>query len=176
MRTLVEAWCEQVLVHGFFQADPHPGNLLVEPNGRLVLLDFGLAKELPPAFREKSLALVLALLQRDPERMADVLDDLGFAARDGSRDALVSLAKIGIAIAAELASTGSITPERLDAIGEELLAKARANPLIRIPSHMVLLGRTLGLLSGLARSLDAGVDPLQIVLPYLVGPLPSARG
>jgi hypothetical protein len=39
----------------------------------------------------------------------------------------------------------------------------------------VLLGRTLGLLSGLARTLDAGVDPLQIVFPYLVGPLPSAQ-
>ena len=48
----------------------------------------------------------------------------------------------------------------------------RANPLIRIPRHIVLLGRTLGLLSGLARSLDAGVDPLQIVFPYVVGPPP----
>ena len=174
MRSLVEAWCEQVLVHGFFQADPHPGNLLVEPNGRLVLLDFGLAKELPPEFRAKSLALVLALLRRDPDEMAGVLEELGFAARDGSRAALVSLAKIGIAIATELATTGSIGPDRLESIGEELVAKARANPLIRIPSHMVLLGRTLGLLSGLARTLDAGVDPMQIVLPYLVGSLPAA--
>jgi predicted unusual protein kinase regulating ubiquinone biosynthesis (AarF/ABC1/UbiB family) len=174
MRTLVEAWCEQVLVHGFFQADPHPGNLLVEPNGRLVLLDFGLSKELPPEFRAKSLALVLALLRRDPEEMAGVLEELGFAARDGSRAALVSLARVGIAIATELATTGSIGPDRLEAIGEELVAKARANPLIRIPAHMVLLGRTLGLLSGLARSLDAGVDPLRIVLPYLVGSLPAA--
>jgi ubiquinone biosynthesis protein len=173
MRRVIEAWCEQVLVHGFFQADPHPGNLLVEPNGRLVLLDFGLAKELPPAFREKALALVLAVLQRDADAMAAVLEDLGFAARDGSRDALVALAKIGLAIAAELATTGSIGPDRLEAIGEELLAEARANPLIRIPSHLVLLGRALGLLSGLARSLDAGVDPLRVILPYLVGPLPA---
>jgi predicted unusual protein kinase regulating ubiquinone biosynthesis (AarF/ABC1/UbiB family) len=104
--------------------------------------------------------------------MAGVLEELGFAARDGSRAALVSLAKVGIAIATELATTGSIGPDRLEAIGEELAAKARANPLIRIPSHMVLLGRTLGLLSGLARSLDTGVDPMQIVLPYLVGSLP----
>jgi aarF domain-containing kinase len=175
MRTLVEAWCEQVLVHGFFQADPHPGNLLVEPNGRLVLLDFGLSKELPPAFREKSLALVLALLQRDADKMAAVLEELGFGARDGSREALVTISKVGIAVAAELATTGSIHPDRLEAIGAELMAEARANPLIRIPSHVVLLGRTLGLLSGLARTLDAGVDPLQIVFPYLVGPLPSAQ-
>jgi hypothetical protein len=38
-----------------------------------------------------------------------------------------------------------------------------------VPSHIVLLGRTLGLLSGLARQLDAGVDPLHVVFPYVVG-------
>ena len=172
VRTLVEAWCEQVLVHGFFQADPHPGNLLVEPNGRLVLLDWGLAKELPPDFRAKSLAFVLALLRRDPDEMAQVMETLGFAARDGSRDALVALAQVGLAIATELATSGSLSPERLEAIGEELTAKVRANPLVRIPSHMVLLGRTLGLLSGLAQQLGAGVDPMRIVFPYVVGSAP----
>jgi aarF domain-containing kinase len=169
VRTLVEAWCEQVLVHGFFQADPHPGNLLVEPSGRLVLLDWGLAKELPADFRANSLAFVLALLRRDPEEMAQVLETLGFAARDGSRSALVALSQVALAIATELATTGSLSPERLEAIGEELMAKVRANPLVRIPSHMVLLGRTLGLLSGLAQQLGAGVDPMRIVFPYVVG-------
>ncbi len=58
MRTLIEAYCEQILVHGFFHADPHPGNLLVQPGGagdgrpRLVFVDFGLAKELPSGFRQ----------------------------------------------------------------------------------------------------------------------------
>jgi len=170
MRTLVEAWCEQVLVHGFFQADPHPGNLLVEPRGpRLVLLDWGLAKQLPSDFRAQMLALLLALLRRDPQEMALVLESLGFAARNGSRDGLVALSSVGLEIARELATTGSLGPERLEAIGEELLATVRANPLVRIPSHMVLLGRTLGLLSGLARRLDAGVDPMLIVFPYIVG-------
>ena len=47
-RTLVDVFAEQILGHGFFHADPHPGNLQVQPEGpRLVLLDFGLAKELP---------------------------------------------------------------------------------------------------------------------------------
>mgnify|MGYP003446277775 CR=1 FL=1 len=49
------------------------------------------------------------------------------------------------------------------------------NPLVRIPSHLVLLGRTLGLLSGLARRLDAGVDPMSIVFPYIVGSAPLAQ-
>jgi len=172
MRRLVDAWCRQVLVHGFFQADPHPGNLMIErETHRLVLLDFGLAKELPGDFRAQSMRFVLALLRRDPVEMADVLTALGFATREGSRESLIALSKVGIAIAVELASQGALDPERLEAIGEELLAEVRSKPLVRVPSHVVLLGRTLGLLSGLARELDAGVDPMAIVFPYVVGPI-----
>ena len=62
---LATAYADQILVHGFFQADPHPGNLLVDPDGpRLVLLDFGLAKELPPGFRANAGALLMAASTR----------------------------------------------------------------------------------------------------------------
>lgn len=173
VRTLVEAWCEQVLVHGFFQADPHPGNLMVERgSGRLVLLDFGLAKSLPSEFRARALALLLALLRRDPEQMADAMLELGFTTRDGSRAALVSLSKVGLVIATELATNGSIGPDRIEAIGDELVAEVRGKGAVRVPGHVILLARTLGLLSGLAHQLASGVDPLQIVFPYVMGARP----
>jgi predicted unusual protein kinase regulating ubiquinone biosynthesis (AarF/ABC1/UbiB family) len=173
VRTLIEAWCEQVLVHGFFQADPHPGNLMVERgSGRLVLLDFGLSKSLPPEFRGRALALLLALLRRDPEEMADALLALGFSTRDGNRQGLVSISRIGLLLATELATNGSLSPERLEAIGAEIAAEIRGQSAVRIPSHVVLLARTLGLLSGLAHQLATGVDPLQIVFPYVMGAAP----
>jgi len=50
-RRVSEIFTEMILVHGFFHGDPHPGNILVQPGPRLVLLDFGLAKELPSDFR-----------------------------------------------------------------------------------------------------------------------------
>lgn len=170
MRTLIEAWCEQVLVHGFFQADPHPGNLLVERgSGRLVLLDFGLAKQLPARFHADSLRLLLALLQRDADEMAEALVALGFATRDGSRASLAALARTGLRAARELAESGSLGPERFEQLGEELAEQLRRDPVVRVPSHVVLLGRTLGLLSGVARSLETQIDPLSVVLPYVVG-------
>ena len=173
VRTLIDAWCQQVLVHGFFQADPHPGNLLVESDGaggaRLVLLDFGLAKELPESFRTDALALLMALLRRDPEEMALALEQMGFATRDDSLESLTSLARVGLEILRELAESGSLGPERMERIGEELAEQVRRNPLVRIPSHVVMLTRTLGLLSGVARSLRSRVDPLSIVFPYVVG-------
>jgi ubiquinone biosynthesis protein len=180
MRTLVDAWCQQVLVHGFFQADPHPGNLLVEPDGaggaRLVLLDFGLAKELPESFRRDVLALLTAVLRRDAHELALVLDEMGFATRDGSLDALTALARTSLDVLGELAAAGSLGPARTARLGEELAERLRRNPVVRVPSHVVLLARTLGLLSGLARSLRSRVDPLALVFPYVVGaPPPPAR-
>lgn len=179
VRTLVEAWCRQVLVHGFFQADPHPGNLLVEPDGaggaRLVLLDFGLAKELPGTFREDLLVLLTAVLRRDPDAIAVALDELGFATRDGSLDSLATLSRVGLEILRELGESGSLGPERMERIGEELAEQVRRNPLVQVPSHVVLLARTLGLLSGVARSLRSRVDPLSIVFPYVVGAATAPR-
>jgi predicted unusual protein kinase regulating ubiquinone biosynthesis (AarF/ABC1/UbiB family) len=79
----------------------------------------------------------------------------------------------------ELAEAGSLGPRRLEQIGEELAEQVRRNPLVRIPSHVVLLARALGLLSGIARSLQTRVDPLSVVFPYVVGsalPPDGARG
>jgi predicted unusual protein kinase regulating ubiquinone biosynthesis (AarF/ABC1/UbiB family) len=101
--------------------------------------------------------------------MAAALEQLGFATRDGSRDSLASLARAGLEILRELAESGSLGPERMERIGEELAEQARSNPLVRVPSHVVLLARTLGLLSGVARSLRSTVDPLALVFPYVVG-------
>ena len=59
---LIEMFCDQVLRDGFFHADPHPGNMLVQPGPRIVLLDFGLAKDFPPAFRDGIVRLTFSIL------------------------------------------------------------------------------------------------------------------
>ena len=75
---------------------------------------------------------------------------------------------MALALLRELSEAGSLGPQRLERIGEELAEQVRRNPVVRIPSHVVLLGRALGLLSGVARSLDTRVDPLAVVLPYVL--------
>jgi len=71
MEKLVLFYTEQMLVKGFFHADPHPGNLLVTPRGELVLLDFGMVSRIPNATRLAMINMVKAAYERDYELLVD---------------------------------------------------------------------------------------------------------
>jgi predicted unusual protein kinase regulating ubiquinone biosynthesis (AarF/ABC1/UbiB family) len=168
-RLLVEAYCEQVLMAGFFHADPHPGNLFVQPDGpKLVLLDFGLTKSLPPHFREHLVELALALLRDDPAGVARAFLDLGFETRDGGTASLEEIARVFLEGAKELRTRPSTRADTVERLRRELPERIRANPIVRVPSHLVLLGRVLGLLSGVGRSLGAELDLVEILVPYVM--------
>jgi predicted unusual protein kinase regulating ubiquinone biosynthesis (AarF/ABC1/UbiB family) len=174
MRTLIEAYCEQILAHGFFHADPHPGNLIVQPGGapdgrpRLVFVDFGLAKELPSDFRQGILELTSALVQGSAEHMAQALHGLGFETREGGVEALYEIAKAVLETAVRLRQQSWVDRDVARDAGQELPRMIRENPIVRVPSHVVLLGRVVALLSGLGRSLEARIDMMQTILPYVL--------
>ena len=67
-----------IVKNGFFHADPHPGNLMVLPGPKLVLIDFGQAKELEPAFKDVLVRFTRTLLDGDNVAMGSAFRDLGF--------------------------------------------------------------------------------------------------
>jgi len=170
---LVEAYCEQVLAHGFFHADPHPGNLLVQRRDgggpRLVLLDFGLAKQLPPRFRQGAVAFAAAMLRGDPPAMAEALLELGFETRDGRPESLGEIAVFVLELAQRFRHGVRLEPETIARMGREIPDRIRENPIVRMPTHLVLLGRVIGLLSGVNRTLGARVDLARTILPWVMG-------
>jgi predicted unusual protein kinase regulating ubiquinone biosynthesis (AarF/ABC1/UbiB family) len=169
---LVGAYCEQILAQGFFHADPHPGNLLVQPGPqgpRLVFLDFGLAKELPEGFRTGVLDFAGALLRGDAEAMASAMQRVGFETRDGSAQGLLEIARFVLASAQRIREQSHLDRELAEKLRAELPAQIRANPLVRVPSHLVLVGRVVGLLSGLTRTLETRADLVRALLPYALG-------
>ncbi|TMB45672.1 MAG: AarF/ABC1/UbiB kinase family protein [Deltaproteobacteria bacterium] len=167
-RRLLELFCEQLLVHGFFHADPHPGNILVQPGGRLVLLDFGLVKDLPPGFREGMLRLVAAIVTGDAPAVAAAFRALGFRTRDDGDE---SLAWLGEAFLGWAIRNGRAyaDPEMLAHFGAEMPRRLGTNPLVEIPGDVLLVGRVMGLLSGIGKQLGSQADVGAILLPYLVG-------
>lgn len=78
---MLGAFVEQYFVEGFFHADPHPGNLKVQADGTLILLDAGMVGQFDPRTRSNLLDLVLALINQDAARATDLLEQIAPPAR-----------------------------------------------------------------------------------------------
>jgi len=80
-------YMKQIFEDGFFHGDPHPGNLLVNPKGELILLDFGLIGVLRPEKRDLLLKMLMAIVDKDIDGLVDVFAALGIKVRDQWVDA-----------------------------------------------------------------------------------------
>jgi predicted unusual protein kinase regulating ubiquinone biosynthesis (AarF/ABC1/UbiB family) len=135
----------------------------------VVFLDFGLAKQLPPRFREGVVDFLAALVQGDPDTMARALSRMGFETRDDSLESLSELAAFVLHAAQQVRDRAHLDPEFAQQLREEIPERVRRDPIVRIPSHLVLVGRVIGLVSGLSRTLESRIDLLRTILPYVAG-------
>jgi len=153
--------CAMVFEHGFFHADPHPGNFFVEPDGRLGIIDFGMVGELSDELRDRLGVLMINLVRGD---------------LDGTTDALLAVVRtpevvdqttVRASLAPLVGRFGGRSPTRLSA-GEmfgELLGLVRRNRL-RLPRDLALLFKTLLMAEGLGRRLDPDFQIAAVLVPY----------
>ena len=87
-RKLVESFYKQLFIDGFFHADPHPGNFLVRPGPRIVILDFGAATETKPNLVGGMLSILRGLFAREDALVIQGIETMGFVAQDGDRELL----------------------------------------------------------------------------------------
>ena len=162
---MTEAYCEQILVHGFFHADPHPGNLLVLPGPVVVFIDFGLVKELPKEFRLNYARLTMAALHQDDEAMVTAFRALGFKTKSEDPESLKALGR------SFWESAGPDNKPYVDAdvmpeVNERMAQVLKENPVTKIPPDILLIFRVIGLMSGLQKRLDSKVSMFDTIAPY----------
>jgi predicted unusual protein kinase regulating ubiquinone biosynthesis (AarF/ABC1/UbiB family) len=177
-RKIVKVFCQQIFIDGVYHADPHPGNMLVGPDGELVLLDFGAVAELSNEMREGIPAFLEAVIRRDTEEIIKALRKMGFLARTADADVsekvieffhqrfqdevkLDTLNLKDIKIDPQKGIESLIDLRKMN-IGLKELSGA-----FHVPRDFVLLERTLLLLTGVCTQLDADMNPMEVVRPYL---------
>lgn len=162
---MTEAYCEQILIHGFFHADPHPGNLLVQPGPVVVFIDFGLSKDLPAEFRVNYARLTVAIMRKDDAAMVEAFRAIGFRTKSDDPQSLIALGT------AFFESGGPDQKPYVDAdvmpeVNARIARILEANPVTAIPPDILMIFRVLGLMSGLQKRLESTVNMLETIRPY----------
>ena len=157
-RALFEAYLDQILVEGFFHADPHPGNVLLTPDGRLGLIDVGMVARVTPELRERLIRLLLAVGEGRGEEVARLAMDMSEPTPDCDARGFTGQ----VADLVERNATASVG--QLDAGRLVLdLTRACAASGLRPPPEMSMVGKALLNLDMVARILDPDVAPVTIV-------------
>jgi predicted unusual protein kinase regulating ubiquinone biosynthesis (AarF/ABC1/UbiB family) len=162
-KVLIVAFSEMLLQHGIFHADPHPGNLLVQPGPRLVLVDFGQVKEVGPQFRFVFAQMTRALLAQDNQALGKTFRALGFRMKQDTDAGYEDLGRAYVGdIASQMTQTnaGWADPSMFRDSYRDILRILRANPLLQIPSDLLFVGRVMGLLNGLSMMLQSRTNLL----------------
>jgi len=155
---LVAAYLKQVLVDGFFHADPHPGNVLLTEDGRLALIDLGMVARVTPRTQDYLLQLLLSVGEGRPDEAAAYTIKLG-----QPREAFDE--------AAFRRRVGDLVGQRGDVVIEEMevgravleLAWLSASCGLRLPPELAMLGKTLLHLDEIGRRLDPEINPNALV-------------
>ncbi len=157
VQELMRIYTRMILAAGFFQADPHPGNLFVQPDGKVVVLDFGLSKELPEGFGLGLFELMFSMMTLNEAAMIRAFEELGFETKTGDTSTFVAIARRMM----KRSDSGRFEGEFTEEMTSELFEAIRENPVVRVPSDFVLVGRVFSLLSGIAHTLGSRANVLE---------------
>ncbi|HEY2935632.1 MAG TPA: AarF/UbiB family protein [Gaiellaceae bacterium] len=163
-RQLLEAFYRQILVDGFFHADPHPGNLLWTGE-KIVLLDLGMVGELGPELRELMIVLMLAFARNDPKFLSEAVLMLGGEQRRSDLD--LDALEREFAAFIDRFQVGSLRDIQIGPMLEGMIQIASRHG-IRLPASLALSGKAFGQIQLAIAELDPLLDPFRVVGDFLL--------
>ena len=152
-RELFRAYLHQIIVDGFFHADPHPGNVLLTEDRRIALIDLGMVSRLSPSRQDQLLKLLLAVSETNGDRAAALAMQIGDARPDVDQAALRRDVQGLVSGYAEM----SLNQLQVGRVVMEI-SRAAGRHGIRLPPELTLLGKTLLNLDEVGRTLAPDFD------------------
>lgn len=155
---LLKAYLDQILLEGFFHADPHPGNLLLTDDGKLGLLDIGMVARLDPSVQDRLLKLILAVSNGRGYEAAERLIEMGARLEDCDESSFMR-------------QVGGLVSRYRDATLHELqigrvvleLVRLSGENRIRPAIELAIIGKTLLNLDEVGRSLAPEINPNDVI-------------
>jgi predicted unusual protein kinase regulating ubiquinone biosynthesis (AarF/ABC1/UbiB family) len=157
-----------------FHADPHPGNLFVQPGPTLVMLDFGLCRQYDDTFRLRYAKMTNAMVRWDLPALVQAYKELGIKVKNpDDPEIYIEMGRSFMEVSKP--GQGYVDPDLIAEANERFARAVRANPITDIPRELLLIMRVTGLLSGLGKHLDSRVDVVKTLLPYTQAALEGAK-
>ncbi len=182
---LIQLFCKMILVDGFYHADPHPGNLLVNREGEIVLLDFGAVAPLSPQMKTAIPELIEAVVRYDTEAIVQALDRMGFISpgNEARRYAehMINIFKKFLQEEVQLDGLNFQNVKLNSGLGSlfsiiQQVDLRDVSSTIQIPKDYILLYRTIILLLGNSFNLAPELDTLNVLKPYMKQHVMGADG
>ncbi len=176
-RVLLDAYLKQIFDHGFFHADPHPGNLFVTPRAgpaleetpawRLTFVDFGMAGRVPENLRAGLREMVLGVGTRDAARMVRSFQTLGMLLPSADTGAIerMSAQMFDMFWGKSMAELRGLSHADMQRFADRFQDVMYSMPF-QLPHNLLLLGRTVAILSGMCTGLDPEFNLWNQLAPY----------
>lgn len=168
---LVDFYTTQMLINGYFHADPHPGNLLVTKEGEIILLDFGMVKTVSNDKRVAIIELIKAANEQDYELYISASKRLGTIAYEAPTSQLAQFTSKMF----DIFSNDNLDSESMQKLAFEVLESTRNLPF-KLPSDAIYILRVSAIIEGLGTTYIENFNGIKDILPILQENLPKALG
>lgn len=158
----VSCYLKQLLIDGFFQADPHPGNMAVSNDGSIIFYDFGMMVEMQALDQEQMIKTFFAVLKKDTNAVIDSLVLMGLIEPISD---MTPVRRLMDFILQEFTEK-PLELASLRQMGGEIYELFEEQPF-RLPAKMTFLLKALTTLDGIARTLDPNYNPIACAKPFV---------
>ena len=157
------SYLRQLVVFGFFHADPHPGNLAVAEDGGLIYYDFGMMGTVSPLLRSRIRRMVTYVASRDAAGLTEELQRVGLLAKGIDLGPVRRLVRLMLTEVL----TPPFSPHVLEKLSGDIYDLVYGQPF-RLPPDLIFVLRALSTFEGVGRTLDPDFTLVDIAKPYLV--------